>query len=210
MDGRSTIYLVQSEGWYVERAGWGVAGLVGGLATAAAAAGQPLGLAAIAAIGLTSVVNALTGFCPVSTALQWSGLPPRLSGPRPGRVYRMRTDRWYLERTIYAVVGVNLTLASVLAAVHSPWWLAFTGFVSVAAITFAFTGFCPVANVLYHLGLEPRLARAGSQAPVRDRPPRRASLARGAARTRSAAPARAGARPSRPRRTGRPETASPR
>ena len=49
------------------------------------------------------------------------------------------------------------TLASLLSLAHSPWWLAFTGFVGAASIAFAATGFCPVANVLYWLGFEPRL-----------------------------------------------------
>ena len=40
----------------------------------------------------------------------------------------------------------------------SPWWLAFTAFVGVAMVWFAFTGFCILANVLYWIGAEPRLA----------------------------------------------------
>ena len=40
----------------------------------------------------------------------------------------------------------------------SPWWLAFTGFVGVAMVSFAATGFCIMANGLYWLGAEPRLA----------------------------------------------------
>jgi len=41
--------------------------------------------------------------------------------------------------------------------VHSPWWLLFTGFVGVAMLWFAATGFCIMANFLYWLGYEPRL-----------------------------------------------------
>ncbi len=70
----------------------------------------------------------------------------------------MQTDRWYLERRIYLVVGVNLIVASVLSLVHSPWWLAFPGFVGVAMVWFAATGYCIMANGLYWLGAEPRLA----------------------------------------------------
>jgi hypothetical protein len=40
---------------------------------------------------------------------------------------------------------------------HSPWWLAFTGFVGAAMVWFAATGFCIMANGLYWLGAEPRL-----------------------------------------------------
>jgi len=162
------LYLVNTEGWYVERAGWGVAGGAGLLGTALAASGWSIGLVLVAAIGITSFVNAWTGFCPVSTALGWLGLPARLTRQPPTwpRPYRMQRDRWYLERTIYAVVGFNLTAASALALVHSPWWLAFTGFVGVAAVAFSVTGFCPVANVLYRLGFEPRLGSDPATVPL--------------------------------------------
>ncbi len=78
----------------------------------------------------------------------------------------MQTDRWYLERRIYVAVGINLTLASLLTLLHSPWWLAFTGFVGGAMVWFAGTGFCIMANGLHWMGAEPRLAPA----PVAQRP----------------------------------------
>lgn len=159
------LYLVHIDKWYTERAVWGISGVVVFTATALAALVDPRFVGVIAITGLFSIVTALTGFCVVSTALLQLGLPSRLHapGPRPtlfGRpVYRMRTDRWFLERGIYIVVGVNLTLASILTLVHSPYWLLFTGFVGGASLVFARTGFCPVANVLFQLGFEPRLAR---------------------------------------------------
>jgi hypothetical protein len=70
----------------------------------------------------------------------------------------MQTDRWYLERRIYLAVGINLTVASVLSLVHSAWWLVFPAFVGLAMLVFAATGFCIMANSLYWLGAEPRLA----------------------------------------------------
>jgi hypothetical protein len=50
--------------------------------------------------------------------------------------------------------------------VHSPWWLAFTGFVGVAMVWFAATGYCIMANGLYWLGAEPRLAPGRLPAPA--------------------------------------------
>ena len=70
----------------------------------------------------------------------------------------MQTDSWYLERRIYLAVGINLTVASALSLVHSAWWLLFPGFVGVAMLVFATTGFCIMANSLYWMGAEPRLA----------------------------------------------------
>jgi hypothetical protein len=75
-----------------------------------------------------------------------------------GGWYFMQTDTWYLERRIYLAVGININVASVLSLVHSAWWLAFTGFVGVAMVWFAATGYCIMANGLYWLGAEPRLA----------------------------------------------------
>jgi len=67
-------------------------------------------------------------------------------------------DRWYLERRIYLAVGINISVASVLILMHSPWWTLFTIFVGGAMVWFAATGYCIMANALYWLGAEPRLA----------------------------------------------------
>jgi uncharacterized membrane protein YfbV (UPF0208 family) len=69
----------------------------------------------------------------------------------------MQTDAWYLERRIYLAVGINISIATVLALTVSLWWLAFTAFVGTAMVWFAATGFCIMANGLYWLGAEPRL-----------------------------------------------------
>jgi Protein of unknown function (DUF2892) len=159
------LYFVSTDRWYTERAVYGISGVVVLTATLLAAWVDPRLVSVVAATGLSSIATAFTGFCPISTALVHLGMPSRLHrpGPRPlwfgVPVYRMRTDEWFVERGIYVVVGVNLTLASILTVAHSPWWLLFTGFVGTMALAFAKTGFCPVANVLYRLGLEPRLGR---------------------------------------------------
>lgn len=127
--------------------------------TTLAALVDPRFIVFVTVTGLTSVWVSLTGLCPVGNVLCRLGLQGRLSdGSRPG-CYVMRTDRWYLERRIYPTVGINITIGSILSLVWSPWWLAFTAFVGVAMVWFAFTGFCILANLLYRLGAEPRLAR---------------------------------------------------
>ena len=155
-------YFARTDHWYVERAGWGVAGstlLVGAALAWWMPAAFAVGVAVVGAVGITSLVNAFTGFCPVSTALKWAGLASRLeeASRPPTCTYRMRTDGWYLDRTIYLVVGLNLTAAAVLAVALSPAWLLFHAFVGAVAVQFSITGFCPVANALYRLGLQPRL-----------------------------------------------------
>ena len=175
MSASSKLYIVPTHRWYIERTVWLVAGVVLLAATAAAALVHPLWILAVVATGLSSIVVAFTGFCVVGNILARLGFEPALARPgwKPGRLYFMQTDAWFLERRIYLVVGFNLTLASVLSLLHSPWWLAFTGFVGGAMVWFAATGFCIMANGLYFLGATPRLApdRArtsplGDQAPA--------------------------------------------
>jgi hypothetical protein len=157
---RSGIYIVPTHRWYIERTVWLIAGLALLVSTALAALYRPLWALAIIVVGLASINVALTGFCVVGNILRRFGFTPMLEArePRPGNLYFMQTDRWYLERRIYLAVGINISIASVLSLVHSPWWLLFTGFVGAAMVWFAATGFCIMANGLYWLGAEPRLA----------------------------------------------------
>jgi hypothetical protein len=157
---RSGIYIVPTNQWYIERTVWLIAGFVLLASTALAALVNPLFVVFVIATGIASVVVAFTGFCIVGNVLLRLGFKSRLGDDEAGRgsFYFMQTDSWYLERRIYAAVGINISVASVLSLVHSPWWLAFTGFVGVAMVSFAATGFCIMANGLYWLGAEPRLA----------------------------------------------------
>lgn len=156
---RTGVYIVPTDRWYIERAVWLIAGIVLLGGTALSALTHPLWVLAIIATGLTSIGVALTGFCVVGNVLYRLGFAPMLGTTPPGGSswYFMQTDRWYLERRIYLAVGINISVASVLSLVHSPWWLAFTGFVGLAMVWFAATGFCIMANGLYWLGAEPRL-----------------------------------------------------
>jgi hypothetical protein len=170
---RSGIYIVPTDRWYVERTVWLIAGIVLLASTVAALAVSPWFALFITATGCASIVVSLTGYCIVGNVLHRLGFSHALGTPDsvPGRSYFMQTDRWYLERRIYVTVGVNIAIASVLSIAHSPWWLAFTGFVGVAMVWFAETGFCILANCLYWIGAEPRLV------PHRDVPERQIATA---------------------------------
>jgi hypothetical protein len=153
------LYIVPTDRWYIERTVWLIAGIVLLVGTALALLVDPLWVLAIVATGASSIVVALTGLCVVGNVLARFGFRPALArrGWKPGDLYVMQTDQWFLERRIYLVVGINLILASTLSLLHSPWWLAFTAFVGGAMVWFAATGFCIMANGLYWLGAEPRL-----------------------------------------------------
>ena len=163
---RSGIYIVPTHRWYIERTVWLIAGVVLLAATVLAACYHPLWVVPVILTGAASITVSLTGFCVVGNLLRLLGFTPMLAEPdAPLRgLYFMQTDRWYLERRIYLAVGINISVASVLVLVHSPWWLLFTGFVGIAMLWFAATGFCIMANALYWLGAEPRLGSPRSVA----------------------------------------------
>jgi hypothetical protein len=157
---RSGVYIVPTNRWYIERTVWLVAGVVLIASTALALWADPRWVLLVIATGLASITVALTGFCIVGNVLSRLGFQAALGAPRAdgSKLYLMQTDAWYLERRIYMAVGINISIASVLSLVHSPWWLGFTGFVGGAMVWFAATGYCIMANGLYWLGAEPRLA----------------------------------------------------
>ena len=156
---RSGVYIVPTHRWYIERTVWLIAGMVLLAGTALAALVDPRWVLLVVATGFASIVVALTGFCLVGNVLRLVGFTPMLGDQARTRrgFYFMQTDKWYLERRIYLAVGININVASALSLVHSPWWLAFTGFVGAAMVWFAATGYCIMANGLYWIGAEPRL-----------------------------------------------------
>jgi len=156
---RSGVYIVPTSRWYIERTVWLIAGIVLLASTAMALLVNRLWIFGVIATGLVSINVAFTGFCPVGNVLRLFGFTPMLGSNKSGRwkLYFMQTDRWYLERRIYLFVGINITVASLLVLVCSPWVTLFTGFVGGAMVWFAVTGFCVMANGLYWLGAEPRL-----------------------------------------------------
>ncbi len=159
---RSGVYIVPTHRWYIERTVWLIAGFVLLISTALAVLVNKWWVVMIMATGLASITVSLTGFCVVGNLLRLFGFTPMLGerAKKRGKFYFMQTDRWYLERRIYLAVGININIASVLTLVYSLWWLSFTAFVGAAMVWFAATGFCIMANGLYWLGAEPRLAPA--------------------------------------------------
>jgi hypothetical protein len=165
MNKRRRVFFVKTHRWYVERFVWLIAGtdiLVSSILTAWY---SPDWAYLILIAGICSIIVALTGFCIVGNILYLLGAKPMLQesagsrGKRSSIFYFMQTDKWFLERYIYFIVGVNLCLSSLLARFYSPYWLIFTSFVGTASIVFSFTGYCIMANLLYRLGAEPRLGR---------------------------------------------------
>ncbi len=57
-------------------------------------------------------------------------------------------DQWVLR-----VAGLFVLLSVALSQVHSIHWLWFTAFVGANMLQASFTGFCPLATILEHLGV---------------------------------------------------------
>ena len=79
-------------------------------------------------------------------------------------LYIVPTHRWYIERTVWLIAGIVLLCSTLLAALVNPLWILGVTATGLVSINVAFTGFCPVGNVLRLLGFQPML---GSKVPKR-------------------------------------------
>jgi hypothetical protein len=57
-----------------------------------------------------------------------------------------------MEQYIRAFAG-SFILISLLLSLFSKWWLLFTAFVGVNLLQSAFSGFCPLENILAKFGI---------------------------------------------------------
>ncbi len=74
-------------------------------------------------------------------------------------MYRLQKDEWYLERSLFFLAGLFILISIILVLAFSKLWLILTGLIGLNLIIFASTGFCPTANMLYKLGIKPRLQK---------------------------------------------------
>jgi len=61
-------------------------------------------------------------------------------------------EEFYIERIVRIVAGTFIMLSLLMAHVHSPYWLWFTGFVGLNLFQSGFTQFCPLFTILAKLG----------------------------------------------------------
>ena len=60
-----------------------------------------------------------------------------------------------VDRIVLAFAGTVILVTLLLSHYHSPYWLWFTAFVGANLLQSAFTGFCPLANILKAMGKKP-------------------------------------------------------
>lgn len=58
-----------------------------------------------------------------------------------------------VERYLRMMAGIAVLLSVALTVLHSPYWLAFTGFVGINLLQSAFTNWCPAMTILRKLGV---------------------------------------------------------
>lgn len=63
-----------------------------------------------------------------------------------------------IDRIVLAFAGTVILVTLLLSHYHSPYWLWFTAFVGANLLQSAFTGFCPLANILKAMGKKPGAA----------------------------------------------------
>jgi len=71
--------------------------------------------------------------------------------------YIVRTDRWYIERAVWLIAGTVLLVSTLLAVLLDPLWIFGVIVTGLVSINVAFTGFCPIGNVLKLFGFTPAL-----------------------------------------------------
>jgi hypothetical protein len=84
-------------------------------------------------------------------------------------VYIVPTNRLYIERTVWLIAGIALSISTALAPLVQPLWVLGVVVTGLVSIQVGITGFCAVGNVLQWFGFTPMLG---------DRTPRRWSLYR--------------------------------
>ena len=72
-------------------------------------------------------------------------------------IYVVPTDRWYIERTVWLIAGLVLLVSTLLAVLVNPLWIFGVLATGLVSINVAFTGFCPIGNVLKLRGFKAAL-----------------------------------------------------
>jgi hypothetical protein len=60
-----------------------------------------------------------------------------------------------IDRIVLVFAGSMILISTLLAVVHSQYWLLLTAFVGANLLQSAFTGFCPLAKILKAIGFRP-------------------------------------------------------
>jgi Zn-dependent protease len=79
---------------------------------------------------------------------------PTPAAPATSRRVIAASDKWPLERILFALAGTMTLVSALLAALASPWFLLLTAFVGINQWLYVTLGACP-ASLLRRLGVTP-------------------------------------------------------
>ncbi len=70
-------------------------------------------------------------------------------------MYLAPTHKWYLERFVFLIAGIVVLGGTLLGIFVHKYWFVFPILAGINMLIFSFTGFCPMAILLYRLGVRP-------------------------------------------------------
>jgi hypothetical protein len=73
---------------------------------------------------------------------------------KPAAAAAGRSERWPLERVLFAIAGTVVLIGALLSALVSPWFLLLVAFVGVNQWLYVLAGDCPMSLLLtrvFHL-----------------------------------------------------------
>ena len=68
-------------------------------------------------------------------------------------MYLAPTHKWYLERFVFMIAGIVVLCGTLLGLFAHKYWFALPILAGVNMLIFSFTGFCPMAILLYRPGI---------------------------------------------------------
>jgi len=69
-------------------------------------------------------------------------------------LYKISTAYWYIERLTYLIAGIIILVSVLCALLFNINWLILTALVGFMLISFALTGYCPMAMLLKMIGIK--------------------------------------------------------
>jgi hypothetical protein len=85
--------------------------------------------------------------------VQWIIIIKKIFMQKNSKHYRLCVGYWHIPRAVYLLGGMFVFVSVLLALVIDERWLYFTLFVGFMLMSFALTGYCPIALLLDKIGL---------------------------------------------------------
>ncbi len=67
--------------------------------------------------------------------------------------FRLYVTHWYITRTIFLIAGIFVFVSALLSLFVHGAWMYFTMFVGFMLVSFALSGYCPMAFFLDKIGM---------------------------------------------------------